>query len=312
MRDHQDIAFNVTGQSFYLDCPEGQPSSVTSVSVFHLDEGDNSTAESATTGSASVDSVDTVVDADSGESSSNPHVLNLNSTSGIEVGRSYVVTGSGSWKEWVEVAEISSGVSVTVRAPLANDYVAGNAFQSPRISISVDSTWVADASNLSLSLSTPQYRIRWEYVVGGSTYVRYSYADLVRAPATHGVKPIDIERMVPGFINALPTLHRDDRGASMISEAYDQVAIDLYEQDIGDELVQHGGVMAELVKRKTIVLWAEARAMTGGDFDAVEVARTAYQARWDQLVRAPSRVKLPVADNSGAAGLVPSQGLTRR
>jgi len=312
MKNVVDLAFNVTGQTFFLDVPEGQPTTITSVSVFRLDEGDNATAESATTGSASIDSVDTIVDADSGKAQPDSRIIYVNDTTGITVGRDYLVTGSGGEKEWVEVVEVTSGTSVTVRAPLANDYVSGNAFQGTRISVSVDSTWVADAHNLSDATPNPSYRIRWEYVVSGTSHVRYSFADLVRAPGEHTVRPIDIERMVPGYLNALPVLHREDRGRALIDEAYTQVAIDFHEQGIADEQVQNSVILNELVKRKTVVLWAEARAMMGGALEPVEVARTSYAARWDQLVRAPSQVKVPVADQSGAGHTIPSQGLTVR
>ena len=72
MVDHQDVIYNVTGQSFYLDCPEGRPTSITSVTVLDWNAGDDDTAESATTGSAGLDAVNTTFDAASGAGQTDP------------------------------------------------------------------------------------------------------------------------------------------------------------------------------------------------------------------------------------------------
>ena len=55
----QQILYNVTGQSIYLDATEGRPSSVTSVAVYNDTAGDDDTTESATTGSAAVETIQT-------------------------------------------------------------------------------------------------------------------------------------------------------------------------------------------------------------------------------------------------------------
>lgn len=308
MADNQDIVYNVTGQTLYLDVPEGRPSSVTSVSVLDWDAGDDDTAESATTGSASIDDVNTTVDAASGRAQSNPRLLYVASTTSVEVGRQYLVTGSQSEKEWFEVLEIASGDYLVTRLPLANDYASTNTVQGTRISISVDSTWIADDANISDRLDpNPGYRVRWVYVVGGVTYTRYTYFDVVRSKGQHNVRPIDIERLVPGYIDNMARHHRADNGRALIDEAYVQVSLDLHESGIPDQQVRHQDVIDDLVKRKTVVLWAEARTMTsGGDPVAVEVALRSYQRRFESLIATPSMAKVTVGTETTGAGNVRS------
>ena len=88
---HQDVTFNVTGQSLFLDVPEGRPSSVTSVQVRHWYEGDDQTVQ-WTVSDQAVDSVNTIFDAASGVSETDPRKLNLNATTGIVKGRTYLAT----------------------------------------------------------------------------------------------------------------------------------------------------------------------------------------------------------------------------
>src|SRR5690606_32448234 len=142
MERHQDIAFNVTGQSLVWDAPEGQASSVTSVTVYRAYTGDTGTTEAATTGTASIDSVDTTLDAAAGDGQADARLIPLTATTGIVAGREYLLTSADGLKEWVEVVSIDSGVSVTARHPLANTYAAADTFQGTRLSIGVDGTWV--------------------------------------------------------------------------------------------------------------------------------------------------------------------------
>ena len=313
--DHQDILFGITGQTLHLDVPEGQPSSVTSATVFEWQTGDDGTSEDATTGTASVDSVDTTVDAASGRSQSNPRQLNLTSTSNIEVGRLYLLTGSNGEKEWVEPTEIATNDYIIVRHPLAHDYVATNTFEGTRISIDVDSTWVADKNNISYALETaPGYRVRWVYVVGGTTYVRYTTFDLSRYAGKHNVTPQDIDMLVPGWIRVLPNEYQSDSGRALIDSAYQQVTVDLLQEGVNDEQARHQDVIDELTKRKAVVLWADARLLVGGgDPISVELAKLRYDERLNQFVRGPSQVKFPVStDETGAGSRVAPTAITVR
>jgi len=304
MPQHHDVPFNVTGGSLYLDCREGRPSSVTSVQVFAWDVGDDGSAESATTGSASVDSVNTTFDANSGVSSSNTRLLNLTATSNLVIGREYLATTADGEYEWLDIMAITSGASATSRAPMYNDYVSGDTLVGTRISISLADAWVQDEGNVSDgTLHHPGYRVRWEYIVGGTTYVRASYFDLTRIPAGHRVTASSIERLMPGFVNALPRDHQEDQARAFIDECYRQFRLDLYQERIDDAAVRDADVIDEMVMRKALHLWAEQRVQIGGgDAEAADRAKGDYWARFTSMFKAPTIAKAPIATGSDGAG----------
>jgi hypothetical protein len=300
----QDIVYNVTGQKVFLDCPEGQPDSVTSVAVFTMGSGDDSTAETAV-GSPSVEGTIALVDADSGESRANPRILYLQQTTGIVAGRDYLLT-KDSRHEWVRVESVdATAVTVTAAAPLANDYGSGDQLTSPRIQATVDSSWVADSGNLGSGGATPYYRVRWEYVKDSVTYVRYTYFDLVRAAGAHTVTPAAMESYLPGWLHLLPTDHRDDQGQRIIARAWQQVQIDLQIVNIGDQDIRDSGVLDELVARRAIAIWAESRVLaSGADPITAERATAIYESRFRQLVGVEPKVM--IADTTSGAGSEPT------
>ena len=302
MTPTQNILYNVTGQSIYLDAVEGRPSSITSVGVFTDTTGDDGTAESATTGSASVETnPNTTVDATSGAGATNTRKLSLAATTGIEVGRTYLLTGSSSEREWVEVREIVSGDYVVLRSPLHNAFVNTDTLQSTRMSINIDSTWVADTSNISDDLNpNPGYRVRWVYVYNSTTYVKDTYFNLVRYAGLHNVTPADMEKFLPAWRNILPTSHREDNGRALLDEAYTQVKFDLYAHDLADEMVRDREAMDELVKQKAREVILLTRFYeTGAGPDIAEDARAQYQSRLQSLVT--KAAKIPFSTDTGGA-----------
>jgi len=303
-RESQDLIFGVTGQSIYYDCPEGQPTSVTSVSVFQYATSDTGTAASATTGSASIDGVTTTVDAASGRSQADPRKLYLADTSDVAIGRVYLVSDNVGRSEWVEVIGISSGDHVVARLPLANDYATGNSFVGTRVSISVDSTWIADTQSLSPGAAVePYYRVRWVYVVAGVTYAKYITLDVVRYPGTHSVKPVDVDRLLPGWKNGLPSEYRGDEGASLIDEAWRQVQVDLHIADIADQQIRNQDMLDELVKRKAIALWAAASLYAGRSDPALtDDARAQYSHLFDSIFGKVGTARVLVAESSDGSG----------
>lgn len=311
MRSVQDILFNVTGQSLVFDAPEGRPSSVTSVSVYRWNQGDDETAESAVSGSASVEtSPNTTTDADM--DSTTPTVLPLTSTTGTTAGRVYLAIGTTGEREWIEVAKINAGVSIEAKHPIHNLFLTGSTFQSTRITATVDSTWVADLSNMLEGTGpNPQYRVRWVYVVSGSTYVADTYFNLVRYAGKHGVLPEDIEAMIPGWLDALPVDHRDDQGRRLIDEAYRAVKLDLHSVLLDDATVANTDVIDELTRYKTVENTQRSRVFSGAAVrEAFEIARADYVERRDYLIRITN--KTPIRDHTGGAKQAVALGLTRR
>jgi hypothetical protein len=313
MRTVQDVTFGVTSQLVYFDAPEGRASSVTSASVFIWDVSDDDTAESAI-GSPSVETnPNTTIDAASGWGQTDPRILNVTATTGMTADRTFLVTGADGFKEWFDVAEIDSGNSVTARHPLHNAYASADTVQSTRLQATIDSTWVADESNLLGDDigPNPHYRIRWVYVVGGVTYVADSYFNLVRYAARHGVRPQDIEAMLPGWLDDLPTDHRNTQGRALIDEAYRAVRFDIRKIDLAAANIAESEVIDELVRYKAIALRAYTGLLRGGgSAEAMQASRLQYQDQLDSLLRIVSRV--PVRDSTGAATPVIAIGLSRR
>lgn len=315
MRSVQDIVFGITGQTVYYDAPEGRPSSVTSSVAFLWDAADDATAEAAL-GSPSVESnPNTTIDAASGYGQADPRVLNVAATTGATADRTYLVTSADGLREWFDVLEVDSGNTITARHPLHNAYASADTVQSTRIQATVDSTWVADETNLTGDDvgPNPQYRIRWVYVVSGVTYVADTYFNLVRYAGKHGVRPQDIEVMLPGWLDSLPTDHRTTQGRALIDEAYRAVKLDVRKIDLAAANLAESEVVDELVRYKAVAIGEYAKLLAGngrGSSDALNAARSTYQEQLDALLRVVSRV--PVRDSTGAATPVMAVGLTRR
>lgn len=312
MRTVQDILFDVTGQTVYFDAPEGRPSSVTSVSIFPWDASDDADSEWSATGSVET-GPNTTVDAASGWGQSDPRVINVAATTNATVDRTYLITAADGFKEWFTVAEIDSGNSLTARHPLHNAYAASDTVQSTRITATVDSTWVADDGNItSYDIgANPMYRVRWVYVVSGVTYVADTYFDLVRYSARAGVLPADVEAMSPGWLDRLPTDHRNDQGRRLITEAHRSVKLDLRQVDLSISGVAESEVIDELVRYKVVAMTESARFLAnGGGADGAAFAKAEYQSRLDSLLKVVSRVA--VRDETGGAAPVVAVPAWRR
>jgi hypothetical protein len=311
MRTVADILFGVTGQSLAFDAPEGRPSSVTSVQVFQWDVGDDDEDEFSLTGTIEANP-NTTTDGASGVSQPNPRNIPLTATTGIVVGRTYLITGSTSLKEWAEVESVTSGDSITARYPLHNDYGIGASFVSTRITASVDDTWAADDSHVLEPCANPMYRVRWVYVVSGTTYVADTYFNLIRYGARHGVTPQDVESQYNGWLDMLPVDHRFDQGRRLIDEAYRTVKVDLHSLSIDDATVAEAEMMDELVRLRVVerTEWSMYLSARSQDQGRHLAARKEYQERLDALLRLASKV--PIRDSDGAARVVTALGLTVR
>jgi hypothetical protein len=315
MRTVQDIQFEIASQTVYFDAPEGRPSSVTSVEVFRWDMPDNQTGETAV-GAGSVESnPNTTLDAAAGSSAADPNNIPLTATTGVAVERTYLLTTAAGLREWAEIVSFVSADSARAKHPLHNVYASADTFQSTRIQATVDSTWVADETNL-ISEETgpnPMFRVRWVYVVSGVTYVADSYFNLVRYPAKHGVRPQDMEAFIPGWLDGLPTDHRNDQGRRLIDDAYRAVRIDMHQVDMAASSVAESEIVDELVRYKASELREWTRFMgnaANADQAHVDASAKRYISRLDSLIRVVSRV--PVRDETGAATPVIAVGLTRR
>lgn len=315
----QDIVYNQTGQVVSYICPQGRPSSVTSVAVYDQGADDDSTAESALGTPSVTTNPNTTVDAPSGAGQSNPYVLNVAATTGFESTRDnpaaqYLVTGANGEREWFQVLEVASGASLVLTAPLYHAYASADTVKTTRIQATIDATWVADKSNISgayfNSGATPRWRCRWTYVVSSVTYVADSYFDLVRYPANHEVTALDIENYLPGWMELLPENHEADQGQRLIDDGNRKVRVALVAAGKADQLVRDDELMNHLTVLATIEQWNYARYQQSGnpnlrqawvDSDAV------FNGALDQLVRVTTRVPMSLNQGGAAAKTVGSR-----
>lgn len=300
----QDIYFGQTGQALIFDAPS-RPASITSVEIFAMSHGDDSTTESATTGSASIESVNTTFDASSGVSQSNPRQCSLTATTSIAIGRYYLATNAKSQSEWVEVVSITSADGVLSRTPLIYDYVATDTFVSTRSTIAIDSTWVADSSNLSGYNTRSYYRARWVWVDSlSASRVDFTSFDLVRYRGEqHGVTPTDMEAFRPGWVDIVPYSARVDGGASLISQGFLRLKQDLTAIEVPDQALRDRDMLAALVKFATFRETMAAIYYTGPspeNFDRFSKADEEYQSALNRLIRVDN--KLPLDTGTTGAG----------
>lgn len=309
MIENLDILFGVASQNLVFDAPEGRPSSVTSSTVFENAHSDEATVESATTGSAAIETTpDTTVDAASGYGEANPKIINVAATTGAVVGRRYLATTADGEAEWFEVREIASGVSLTARKPFANTYASADTVESTRITHGVLDAWAAAKTNLSPLTQGPRYRWRVEYVVASVSYVAQVYFDLVRYSAASTVTGLDVDRAYPwiNWLHALPTHDREDQGANIIKEAYRQVRLHLATAGKAIEAARNREVMEDLVIHRAASL------AVGRDIEAAETIEKNYERQFNNFIVTP-KAALPFdPDGSGSASPSKASPMWRR
>ena len=307
MIENLDILYAVSGQSLTFDCPEGLPSSVTASAVYENSYGDDDDTETALSGSASISSVSTTFDLDSGEASANPHTLYIASTSGIAIGDKLIATNTAGETEIIQVRQLISGESIESLHPLQNDYVSGDTLTGLTVSHALLDAWTADKLNISDASPSPRYRWRLEYVGADSkTHVAHVYFDLNRYSAETTVSGLDVDAAYPwlSWLDRLPIHDKEDRGARIIKEAARQVKLKLFHAGKADEAMRNREVMEDLIMHRAAALAA------GPDLQALKVIEDNFTAAYNNFILAGQAES--DADGSGAATQSSPSPITRR
>lgn len=304
MRHVTDILYGVSGQVLVNRAIEGQPSAAT-FKVFNDYSGDDTVA--LFSGTATIDPVSATLTAAAGVSQADPQRIPLTST-GIETGQKYLLT-EGQLVEWIDPIEVESGY-IRARHPMRNAYTTAATLKGTTMTAVVDDTWGAQKYNLSNHLDpNPDYRVRWEYVVGGVTHVAYTFFDLVRATVVHQVDIDDINARAPGLMDTLPTEYRQEQGRPLVEAAWRSVKADLGALGIDTDASRDDMVLDELVIAKALVVLA-----VGGwkplaypsITEYLTVVREDYSRFLEKNFAATESRRLGVGTDGGAAQAYPS------
>lgn len=305
---NQEVVFGLSGQSIVFDALEGRPSSVTSVEVFSVGNGDLSPTEDALDPAVIEAAPVGVFTADSGASEPDRQILALDDTAALLPGRVYLAVGS-KIREWIEIDAVNSPTEARSAAPLLNTFSIGDTFQTTRIVLPVKDAWAADTNNVSHGSPEPRYRVRLEYVVDGTSYVHAVFFNLVRYAESQSVTVAVMETFYPSWRYVLSTYHQTDQGARLIAQAYDDVAFDLRSSGYDVGQIRDQEVVDDLVKHKAVERLQVDLLMNGaGDTERVDLARRLYESRVEQLVTTISRVDIDT-DGSGAGQRVTAQSI---
>lgn len=297
-RSTTDIIHDVTGQTLAYRVMQGRPTSAT-FDVFNDSTGDEDTAEFS--GSATVDSVNTTVDVASGAASADPQRVSLAATTAIVIGRKYLLS-EASRQEWVEPIEIVAGDYIRVRHPLRSDYTTAATFVGTYLSAAVDSTWVADDSNLSDQIDqNPSYRVRWEILVSSATTVAYSFFDLARAAVTHQIDLSDLNDRAPGLVDSCPMDYRVDQGRTLIESAWRSVQARLAAMKIDTDALRDDSITDELTILRALNMLARGGWRPMG-FDSLAEYIATTQQDYDRFIEQHFQVSQPHKMATGTTG----------
>lgn len=225
-----EIVFNRTGQEIEFYAPEcvreclGIPSSVTA-SVFWSGDSNDDDVEFSPT--VTVDAVSTTVDVASGQGQTTRNKVYLAATTSITAGRLYLLDNASSQREVVEPKKINSADSCELVDDLQYDYaITVSTFKGIRCTFPVDSTWVATETNI-LHPTEPDYRIRWQYTVGGVVYNHQTYMRLVRKPFKSTITFRDLTARWPTLLSSEAKGQTGEKYKRLIGEAESQVRSDI-------------------------------------------------------------------------------------
>jgi hypothetical protein len=277
MDNIQHIIFGVAGQEIELYPRQGRADAAATVQVWYgeysLDQ------DPVLEPTATLDSVDLVVDADSGYAQTNRRKINLATTTGVVIDRQYIVTNASGQDELVRVKKIVTDDYVEVEQDLAYDYVGNNAaFRGFRQVWTVDSSWASNlqylsggsVSQISQPTDTTQnrgavpYKVLWSFNVGGKPVRHWTYFHLVRAAFQHNVTAQDLYYLRPDLAYQ-SLIGQDGEGwERVIIEAARRVQRDLEADGIPSSTIAEGPLLDELVRLSALMLAAKAGAVAPG------------------------------------------------
>lgn len=292
------LDFGLTGQvvEFYPpEALEGQPSALT-VRLYAAEQSNDETPEQTPTGT--IDATSTTFNGASGNFNHevSRRRMFLTSTASLVVGRRYLIQNLVGQREVVTVKAIASGSYADVEFDLGYDYPVGSTLVGLRMTWTVDSTWIADETNIN-EASAP-FRALWQYTLGGATRKQWQLIDVTRYPARGGLTINDLADHVPDIIYQDEAPGGGTLFQRLISAGWRRLSRDLrgHGRDPNSIL---DGLRDELHLLGTLLEWAETgHAPPGRDVEQYRAERTrAYLTELERLVQAG---KLRTTDAEGS------------
>lgn len=215
--NHVSLVYGMVGQTVPFYPPdaelvrEGAPTAAATYKVYAGTSSNDDAVEFE--GTATLDSVSTTVDAASGYTQTNRQRLYVAATTSISVGERYLVTNAGGQREVITVALIASADYVDLEEPLTYDYASGATVKGIRHYFTVDSTFIADESNITVagssallgqSLGTdtlaPPFRVEWRYTTGSTAQRTWTSLAVVRQVAKSRLTSEQLRGVMPDVL----------------------------------------------------------------------------------------------------------------
>lgn len=310
MDNRTPLVYGLTGQTLEMYPMEGVPSAAATYSIWRGQDSNDATA--LFTGTATRDSTSQTITSASGYSQANRRKLNMTATTGLTVGRRYVVANALGQYENATVTAVSADVYAETSRDLAYDYAAAetSTVKGFRQSFTIDPDFIADTSRL--NDEAYPYRVLWTYTVAGVVRKHWTYFDVVRGAWQHGVTIADLAAY---WADVNYQGDRDDYGdqaRKKIEAASQRVQMDLKNRGIDPNTVADGPVRDELVRNQVFCLYArEGKAPGGREPEAFRREMTAIYMR--DLEAAVSSGSLKMSqDKTGAVTAEPWRNLWLR
>lgn len=318
--NHVAIPFGVTTTvvSFYPPdaelIREGACTAAATYKVYRGTKSDDEDPEFS--GTATLDGVSTTVDAASGYAQTNRQKLNVAATTSMAVGERYLISAAKGHREIGTVTSITSADYVELEEPLAYDYAASDTVKGIRHYFTIDATFIADESNITVYGSNalfdrvadtntiaPPFRVRWSYTTGSVAQITWTTLAVVRAPAKTRITGNDLRGLLPDAMLEEWLLQRGQDFAPQVLAAERDVRIDARANGYDPDSVRDPEIWDRIVLQKLVLLIAEAKLAGGADVGPwLEVAHTKYVQYLEKTLGTTLRAWV---DTSTTGGITP-------
>jgi hypothetical protein len=302
--NHVALAFGQTGQvvQFYPPMAEvlayGAPTAAATYRVLQGTQSNDSPV--LFSGTATLDTVSTTVNAGTGYTQGlNRQLVSLTSTTGITVGRRYLLQNAQGQRE-ICVPYMVDVANISVEEQLAYDFTVGTStFVGLRHSFVIDPTFIVDLSRINVygalspmyfqatttSTQAPPYRVEWRYTTGTVDQRTWTTFDVARQPAKANLSITDLRGILPDVVFAEWISQRGQDFAPQLEAAQRDMQIDARAAGYDPDAIRDPQVWDRLTLQKWVVIIGKALLFNGANVSAwLEMAMTDYTRMFEKLI----------------------------